>query len=84
MGKYEKLLQKILAGTSDNNIRFSDLEGLLLRLGFEKKIRGSHHIFSFERTKSIINLQPVGSKAKGYQVKQVREFILRHNITITL
>ena len=82
MSKHEKLLQKIRAGTSDNNIRFSDLTGLLLRLGFEEKIRGSHHIFSFARTCSIINIQPPGNKAKGYQVKQVREFILQNNITL--
>ena len=82
MSKHEKLLQKILSGNSDSNIRFSDLEGLLLRLGFEEKTRGSHHIFSLERTRSIINLQPVGDKAKGYQVKQVRDFILQNNITL--
>lgn len=82
MSKHKKLLQKILSGNSDNNIRFSDVESLLLRLGFEKKVRGSHHIFSFERTRSIINLQPVGDKAKGYQVKQVRDFILQNNITL--
>ena len=56
MGKHEKVLQKILAGTSDNNIRFSELVSLLLRLGFEEKVRGSHHIFSFTRTRSIINV----------------------------
>ena len=82
MGKHEKVLQKILAGTSDNNIRFSELVSLLLRLGFEEKVRGSHHIFSFTRTRSIINVQPSGDKAKGYQVKQVREFILQNNITL--
>ena len=82
MSKHEKLLQKIPTGTSDNNIRFSDLISLLLRLGFEEKIRGSHHIFSFARTRSIINIQPLGDKAKGYQVKQVREFILQNNITL--
>ena len=82
MGKYEKLLQKILAGASDNNIRFADLRSLLLRLGFEEKVRGSHHIFSFADTRTIINLQPVDNKAKGYQVKQVRAFLLNNNITL--
>lgn len=34
MGKYEKLLIKILRGTSDKNIDFEEFRNLLLRLGF--------------------------------------------------
>lgn len=46
MGKYEKLLLKILEGKSDVNIAFNDLCQLLEKLGFDKRIRGSHHVFS--------------------------------------
>jgi hypothetical protein len=31
-----------------------------------------------EGVEEILNLQPVGSKAKAYQVKQVREIILKY------
>ncbi|NEO41351.1 MAG: type II toxin-antitoxin system HicA family toxin [Moorea sp. SIOASIH] len=46
MGKYEKLLQKIITGTSDNNIKFSELCQLLKKLGFDERIRGDHYIFT--------------------------------------
>lgn len=43
-----------------------------MTLGFEERIKGSHHIFTLERRQAALNLQPDGSKAKAYQVKQVR------------
>jgi hypothetical protein len=45
MSKHAKLLGKILSGTADANIPFSGLCGLLRRLGFQMRVRGSHHIF---------------------------------------
>jgi hypothetical protein len=35
MGKYDKVLFRMLRGMSDANIAFDDLRQLLLRLGFE-------------------------------------------------
>jgi predicted RNA binding protein YcfA (HicA-like mRNA interferase family) len=72
---YKKTLEKVLLGTSDANIRFSDLRTLLLALGFEERIRGSHRIFKRDDIEEIVTLQPRGSKAKSYQVKQVRKLI---------
>jgi predicted RNA binding protein YcfA (HicA-like mRNA interferase family) len=72
MGKYEKLLAKILRGTSDANINFASLCQLLLKLGFNQKIKGDHFIFSKDGMTEIINIQPNGSLAKSYQVKQIR------------
>jgi hypothetical protein len=40
----DKLLAKILSGTSDANIPFEKLCQLLINLGFDERIRGSHHI----------------------------------------
>ena len=80
MGKYEKLLQRILRGTSDANISFKDLCQLLRRLGFEERIRGSHHIFRKAGITEKINLQKAGSKAKPYQVRQVRAVILKYRL----
>jgi predicted RNA binding protein YcfA (HicA-like mRNA interferase family) len=80
MGKLEKLLFKILRGTSDNNIRFDQLCQLLEDLGFTKRIRGSHYIFAKEGVEEILNIQPKGSKAKAYQVKQIREVILKYKL----
>ncbi len=73
MPNYERLLRRILSGQSDFNIRFSALCGLLLRMGFDERIVGSHHVFTRSGFSQIISIQPIGSKAKGYQVKQIRE-----------
>jgi len=75
-----KLLEQILRGTSDANIRFADLRVLLRSLGFSERIRGSHHIFSCKGIEEILNLQPKASKAKPYQVKQVRHVILKYRL----
>jgi hypothetical protein len=80
MDKYKKLLLKILSGTSDANISFDDLVGLLLKMGFESRVRGSHHLFRKEGIEEKINLQREGAKAKVYQVRQVRSLILKYRL----
>lgn len=77
MTRLAKTLQEILQGSSDVRIRFAALRRVLKALGFEERIRGDHHIFTREDVAEIINLQPKGSFAKAYQVKQVRQLILR-------
>ena len=78
MAKRDKLLDRILRGTSDANIPFDQLCQLLRRLDFDERIRGSHHIFTKTGVEEILNLQPKGTNAKPYQVKQVRNVILRY------
>ena len=80
MSKHGKLLEKILRGTSDANISFDGLSQMLCRLGFEIRVHGSHHIFFKDGVEEILNLQPKGSNAKSYQVKQVRNVILKHKL----
>jgi hypothetical protein len=80
VSKHEKLLTQILRGVSDANIPFDGLCGLLRHLSFEERVRGSHHIFTREGIEEILNLQPIGSKAKAYQVKQVRDVILKYKL----
>jgi len=79
MGKYEKLLLQIIQGRSDRNTSFEELRKLLLHLGFEERIRGSHHLFRKPGVE-MINLQKDGNKAKPYQVKQVRAVLLRYRL----
>lgn len=76
----EKILGKVLRGTSDAYIPFEGLRRLLRSLAFVERIRGSHHIFSKEGVEEILNLQPRGNKAKPYQVRQVRHVILRYRL----
>ena len=80
MGKYADLLLLVLAGKSDANISFSDIRRLLIVLGFHERINGAHHIFTKNGIEEILNLQPQGSKAKPYQVKQVRNVIVRYKL----
>jgi len=80
MGKHEKLLDKVLRGGSDANIPFEDLPALLLWLGFEERVRGSHHVFRKEGVEEKINIQKPGTQAKPYQVRQVRAVILRYHL----
>lgn len=80
MDKYEKILQEIMNGKADANIRFDDLCGLLQHLGFEERVRGSHPIFHREDVVQRINLQRDGDKAKSYQVRQVRSVICTNNL----
>lgn len=80
MSKYEKLLIQILRGTSDANIPFDGLCTLLKHIGFTERIKGSHHIFTKDGVDEILNLQPKGNKSKPYQVKQVRNAILKYKL----
>lgn len=81
MGKHEKLVDKILSGNSDSNITFDDLCGLLLRFEFDVRVRGSHHIFRRDGIDEKINLQHDGNHAKPYQVRQVRNLLLKYKLT---
>ena len=74
------LRQRILSGQSDANIRFDDLRMFLLRLGFAERVRGSHHIFRKEGVRERVNIQRDGTRAKPYQVRQVRQVILRYSL----
>lgn len=74
------MLQAVLLGNADANIAFSDLRNLLRALGFEERIRGSHHIFTKDGVEEILNIQARGSKSKPYQVKQVRQVIVRYKL----
>ena len=77
MGKYDKLLNKILEGRADASIGFRDLRHLLLRLGFAERVRGSHHLFRHIDSGARINLQSDGAMAKPYQVRQARVAIIK-------
>lgn len=80
MSRLSKILDQILRGNSDANIDFKELCNLLEALEFRERIRGSHHIFTRGGVNEIINLQPRGSKAKAYQVRQVRQILVRYNL----
>ena len=81
MTRYDKLLARILSGRSDANIDFDDLRKLLLHLGFQERVRGSHHVLTRPGVEDLINLQRQGRMAKSYQVRQVRSVITTYGLT---
>ncbi len=82
MSKAEKLAAKLLTGRSDKNFSFDDLCYVIERAGFEPRGgKGSHRIYAREGVVEIINVQPRdGGQAKPYQVKQVRELLVKYKI----
>jgi len=82
MSKKDKILERILSGTSDANIDFDDMRNLLNKLEFDERIKGSHHIFTKDNIIEILNLQSKSGKAKPYQVKQVRNLILKYKLGV--
>ena len=80
MSKYKKLIDRLLRGNADADVDFDDLRHLLIRLGFEERVRGSHLIFRKAGIDERLNLQRDGHNAKPYQVRQVRAVILNHQL----
>jgi len=80
MTSVNKLLDRILRGDADANIPFTGMVQLLKRLGFQERVKGSHHIFYRDGIAEILNLQEHSGKCKPYQVKQVRNVIIHYRL----
>ena len=80
MSRTNKLILKILSGRSDNNFKFSDVCNLLIHLGFELRVKGSHHVFRASGVRKMLNLQKDGDMAKEYQIKQVRDLLIENKL----
>jgi predicted RNA binding protein YcfA (HicA-like mRNA interferase family) len=80
MGQFEKLMIAVLCGSRDKDISFRELCKILETLGFSLRVKGSHHIYYRNDISEILNLQAEGSKAKPYQVIQVRQLILKYKM----
>ncbi len=75
-----------MSGKRDSNINFNDLCKLLESLGIDlQRISGSHHIYAYPGIMELIDLQPDKhdhSKTKNYQVRQVRQFLIRYRLGV--
>ena len=81
MSRRQKFLVQLLNPATATNFDFASLVNLRLFLGFEQRVRGSHHIFTKPKVAEIINLQPsVGNTVRPYQAKQIRELIMRYQL----
>ena len=80
MSRSDKTIQQILSGNADTNIKFKDVLSLLTFLGFEVRIKVSHHIFRRVGVIEMINIQKDGNMVKPYQVKQIRAILAEYNL----
>lgn len=78
----KKVYQSIMAGTQDKSIHFKDLQSVLEALGFICRIKGDHFIYTCDGIPEIINIQPNKGMAKPYQVKQIRNLILKYKLEV--
>ena len=78
----KKLYRAIISGKSDNNIRFSDFQNMIIDLGFQFERQESSHIMYYNNDiNEFMNIQNKDGKAKDYQVRQLRKIIKKHNLT---
>lgn len=70
----------VMNGNRDNNISFSDLRKMLANKNFGYRVKGDHFIYYRDDIPEIINIQPKGNKAKGYEVKQIRLLFNKYSI----
>ena len=77
--RHETLRLAVLSGTSDATIDFEALCGLLQYLGFEVRIRRSHHVFVHPRVPEHVVLPRHGKTVKRSYVCDVRRLLLRHS-----
>ena len=80
MGQIDKLIAAVLCGEQDKNIKFKDLQRILIHLDFRERVRGDHFIYTRKDIAEKINIQPNGALAKPYQVKQIRKIILDYKL----
>ena len=77
----QKVYNDVMSGKSDSNIRFADFQNLIVDLGFEYiRQNGSHRQYFHHGINAFMNIQKDGSKAKGYEVRQLRKIITKYDL----
>ena len=74
MSKLDKLIKKILNG---KNVSYDDAENILITLGFQLKISGSHHIFRKPQYQKTVSIK-IRPQLMPYQVNDLKEVLKDH------
>ena len=82
MPNVKAIYADVMSKSKDHNMRFSDIQKLLEALDFSCRVKGDHFIYTRQDVREIINIQPVGNKAKSYQVRQIRDLIYSYNLEV--
>ena len=65
------------------NVPFNDMVDLVEGFGFKlDRIRGSHHLFVHPDVPEVLNLQPEGSQAKAYQIRQLLRLVEEYELRL--
>ncbi len=75
MSSRDKLIQRILSGAK--NVSFDEVESLLLWLGFNVKVSGSHHVFRKLSGCCTVSIKK-RSQLLAYQIDDLREVLIKH------
>jgi len=77
----QKIYNDVISGKSDNNINFNDFRNLIIDLGFNFiHQNGSHVQYYHKGVNERMTIQNNKSKAKSYQVRQLRNIIIKHGL----
>lgn len=77
----QKIYNDVISGKSDNNINFNDFRNLIVDLGFNFINQNGSHIQYYNKgINERMTIQNNKSKAKGYQVRQLRNIIIKHGL----
>lgn len=68
----KKIYDKIMSGNSDNK--------MFLSMNFVERIKGDHFVYKHNDIPEGIVIQPLGNKAKAYQVKQIRNLFNKYGL----
>lgn len=79
MDKYKKLYRQIIE-EGKSSLSFADLQFFLEKTGFSLRCKGDHFIYTLNGISEIINIQPDGKSAKKYQIKQIRQIVLKYKL----
>lgn len=81
VGMNKKIYNDVVNGKSDNNINFDDFRNLIVDLGFDFiRQNGSHKQYFHRGINVFMNVQNDKSKAKAYEVRQLRRIIKTYNL----
>ncbi len=80
--KPQRLLERLQV--SHHNVRFSDMERLVVSLGFRRVDgKGSHRTYEHARHRQArLNLQSVKGEAKPYQIKQLMALVEEYDLRL--
>ena len=74
MSAFDKLIKKIF---SNSNVSYKEAEKLLINLGFEFKVKGSHHVFRKKDYPSNITLKK-RKELYSYQINELKQVLIDH------